>query len=349
MAGRKKRRQKPKQGQRQKNRITPFLKNERVHFIFGVIVAFAGIFVLLSVISFFFTGAADQSKVINKTYLEVVRSGAPEIDNWTGAGGAYIAERIVNEGFGLFSVLIPFFLIYIGLRIMRVSSIPFPKALFITAFGLIGGSVSSAFILDGIFPHGHVKWGGEHGLQIERILESSVGWPGIVLLILLFITIIVVTIRKSSIYKIQKTLINGASSLAPQNNPPLDEDEDDWDEPEKEKKPGLIKRFFLWMKKTRRSGKKEYEEEDSEFDEPEAAATNTARNGSKPAATSPNPFTTKQRLPVEDEFEVIVPKDDEAAHAPHREEDKKEEETIPAELLPEEDYDPRKDLSSFRF
>lgn len=349
MAKRKKRRQKPKQRQRQKNRIIPFLKNERVHFIFGVIVAFIGIFMLLAIISFFFTGAADQSKVINKTYLEVIRSGASEIDNWTGAGGAYIAERLVNEGFGLFSALIPFFLIYIGLRIMRVSNFPFLKALFITAFGLIGGSVSSAFILDRIFPHSHVKWGGEHGIQIERILESSVGWPGIILLILLFITIIVVVIRKNSIYKIQDTLINGTSSFVPQNETPPTIDEDDRDEPEKEKKTGLIKRFFLWLKKVKQSREKEHEEEEDETDETETVTTNTAHNVPKSAVMSPKPPTPKQQLPIEDEFEVIVPKDDETVHTAHREENKKEEETTLTELLPEEDYDPRKDLSSFRF
>lgn len=356
MARRKKiirRKQKPKQGQ--KNRVISFLKNERVHFISGVIVAFIGIFMLLAIVSFFFTGAADQSKVLNKTYTELIRSEAPEVDNWTGAGGAYIAERLVNEGFGLFSALIPIFLIYIGLRMMKVSNFPFLKALFITAFGLIGGSVSSAFILDGLFPDTHVKWGGAHGMQIERILESSVGWPGIVLLILLFITIIVVALRKSSMYKIQETLINGTSSLAPQNETTPTTEEDDWDEPEKEKKPGLIKRFFTWLKKVRPFAEEGHEKETDEENKfgtgrQETVTTDRAHNFTEPVVISPKPFTAKQQLPIEDEFEVIVPKDDEAVHTPHPEEEKKEkEETALTDLLPEEDYDPRKDLSSFRF
>src|SRR5690554_7600886 len=114
------------------------LKNDRFHFILGVIIAFIGIFMLLAIISFLFTGAADQSNVLNRSFWELVRSDTPEIQNWTGAGGAYVAERLVNDGFGIASVFIPLFLIYAGLRIMRVSKFSFFKALFITAFGLIG-------------------------------------------------------------------------------------------------------------------------------------------------------------------------------------------------------------------
>ena len=120
MAKSNKKRQRPKQRQSRKNRVVSFFKNERVQFILGVIIAFMGIFMLLAILSFFFTGAADQSKVINKSYMEVVRSGTSEIDNWTGAGGAYMAERLVNDWFGLFSALIPLFLIFVGLRIMNV-------------------------------------------------------------------------------------------------------------------------------------------------------------------------------------------------------------------------------------
>src|SRR5699024_4105335 len=125
-----------------------------------------------------FTGASDQSKVNNISFWELVRSSTHQVENWTGAGGAFIAERIVNEWFGIFSVLIPFFFVFVGLRLMRVSNVSFIKALFITAFGLIGGSIASAFILNRIFPNSHIKWGGTHGHQIESFLESTVGWPG---------------------------------------------------------------------------------------------------------------------------------------------------------------------------
>ena len=194
--------------------MVQFLRNERVHFIFGVIVAFTGIFILLAIISFLFTGASDQSQVLNRSFWEVIRSNAPEIQNWTGAGGAYLAERLVNEGFGIASAIIPLFLIYLGLRIMKVTKFPFLKAFFIAAFSLIGLSIANALILDKIFTSMHVKWGGSHGLQIEQILNNSVGKPGIVLLLLLIGVVIAVIVRKSSMHKIQETLIHSKPSFA---------------------------------------------------------------------------------------------------------------------------------------
>ena len=94
-----------------KNAFTSFLKSERTHFLAGVVISFIGLFIFLSMISFLFTGGADQSKVINKTYLEVVKDSTLTIDNWTGAAGAFIAENLVNNWFGIFSILIPIFII----------------------------------------------------------------------------------------------------------------------------------------------------------------------------------------------------------------------------------------------
>ncbi len=251
MAKKKKRtlRKKTTSSQKQENEFITFLKSERLRFIMGVVVAFIGIFMLLAIISFFFTGAADQSKVLNKSFMQLIRSNVPEVDNWTGAGGAYIAEILVNDWFGIFSTLIPIFLIYIGLRMMKVSDLSFLKALFITTFGVISGSIASAFILDRIFPGTHIKWGGgTHGIQIEQILDSSVGWPGIVLIILLFIVIVAVLIRKSSMYKIQQKLVNSKPSFTMLNDEEqTSTDECEIPESDEEKKAGLIKRFFAFF------------------------------------------------------------------------------------------------------
>ena len=323
-----------------------FLKNERFHFIIGVIIAFAGIFMLLAIISFFFTGAADQSKVLNRSFFELIRSGAPEVDNWTGAGGAYIAEMLVNDWFGVFSALIPLFLIYIGLLIMRVSDFSFLKALFITAFGLICGSITSAFIMDRIIPDSHVKWGGAHGTEIEQILENSVGWPGVVLLILLFILIIAVIFRKSSMYMIQHTLVNSKPSFTKQEEDEERMDEQDLTNREKERRPGPLSRFFTWLRKKRETIIEPDEINQSE-ETPENELPLTTLNSDSPSLRSSK--VRNQPLP-DDGFEVIVPKDDEVAHTQNPLDNKQsEEESNPFETEQQEDYDPRKDLSSFRF
>lgn len=189
------------------------MKNERVHFITGILVAFLGIFTLLSIISFFFTGAADQSKVLNRSFLELIQDKQLEVENWASTGGAFLSEILVNRWFGIFSILIPFFVIYLGLRMMKVSSFSFIKALLITAFGMICGSITSAFILGHLFPRSHINWGGAHGSQIEQLLENSIGVPGMILLVLLFILIVVILFRQSSMHRIQETLINSKTTF----------------------------------------------------------------------------------------------------------------------------------------
>ncbi|MDD2514306.1 MAG: DNA translocase FtsK 4TM domain-containing protein [Proteiniphilum sp.] len=326
-----------------------FLSNERVHFLTGVVIAFIGIFLLLAITSFFFTGAADQSKVLNRSFFELIRAGNTGVDNWTGAGGAFMAELLVNGWFGIFSVLIPLFMIYIGLRIMKVSDFSFMKALFITTFGLVCGSIASAFILGRLFPNSHVNWGGAHGLQIEQILESSIGWPGVALLILLFLVILAVILRKSSIYTIQKSLVNSKPSFFRQEpeEETFEEDEETF-EPITEKKPGLISSLFNRIKKR-------FHADEEEDNEPTTEDEITHDRNEDPAVTFTfSPETTGLQTPLQHsatqgDFEVIVPKEDEPAH--------------PGELVSEtpvkpeqeeqtglqEDYDPRKDLSAFRF
>jgi S-DNA-T family DNA segregation ATPase FtsK/SpoIIIE len=335
-------------GKKGVNRLA-FLKNERVHFLAGVVIAFIGIFLLLAIISFFFTGAADQSKVLNLSFFELVRSDNADVDNWTGAGGAFLAEIMVNDWFGIFSAMIPLFLILIGLRIMKVSDLSFMKALFITAFGLISGSIASAFILGNLFPTSHINWGGAHGTAIEQLLENSIGWPGVVLLILLFLVTLIVILRKSSIYAIQKGLANSKPSLyqeKPEEESPVEEE---FSEPLTAKQPGVLRRLFGRLKRKLASDPGGDQENHSPDEMP---------HGNHEEPTVPLTFTAEPKMhpsPFQADavqqggFEVVIPKDDETLppvtgdlHA-----DMGQGQEPETGLM--EDYDPRRDLSSYRF
>ncbi|MDD4014614.1 MAG: DNA translocase FtsK 4TM domain-containing protein [Petrimonas sp.] len=325
--------------------IISFLKNERVRFIFGILVAFLGIFTLLAIISFFFTGAADQSKVLNKSFWELTQDKQLEVDNWTSTGGAFLAETLVNKWFGLFSILIPFFVIYLGLRLMKVSDFSFIKVLLITAFGLVCGSITSAFIFGRLFPKSHINWGGAHGSQIERLLESSIGVPGMILLVLLFILIIVIVFRQSSMHKIQETLINSKPTFNgnKESQPPIELEFDEKEEPEEKKKPGIWRKLFSFKK----TDKPETETE------PEVLLQNREQTPLPVTQNTVPPIRKKE--PANDVFEVFVPKDEiqvaenkpEEKASPLAESDTNEETDPDVEIL--EDYDPKKDLSSFAF
>ncbi len=323
--------------QKSDNKWIEFFKSERLHFLLGVIIAFAGIFIFLSMVSFPFTGAADQSKVLNRSFVELVNDKNLQVNNWTGVGGAFIAEGLINGGFGIFSVLIPFFIVYVGLRLMKVSNFSFFKALFFTALGLIGGSIASAFVLGKLFPDSHINWGGSHGVRIEQLLESSIGWPGVILVIGLFFIVFWVLVRKNSVHAIRQTLVYDKAESDTAEEGASDALADNGAEgetrAETDATPSFLKRLFGIRKKNKEEGDGEERET--------VGADDAAMQNEEPSLADKN------------DFEVVVPDDDEPVAIPSievsvpsfMEEERRKERNV--DFL--DDYDPRKDLSSFRF
>ncbi|MFA7103655.1 MAG: DNA translocase FtsK 4TM domain-containing protein [Dysgonamonadaceae bacterium] len=318
--------------------IISFIKNERVHFVLGALLVFIGIFMLLAMISFFVTGAQDQSIVQNKTYSELTRTKDVDISNWVGVAGAFVAEIFINEWFGIFSLLIPMFVIYLGLRLIKVYYISFLQIVLITTYGLFAGSISSAFILGKIFPNSHINWGGGHGNHLEGILENSIGWPGMVLLILLFVLVAVVWYRKSNMYKIRNKIAQTTSKLQ------RTEESETSNDSTKEKKPSLLKKIISLLKK--KYTKEEIEESDESVEsghipfEVSKPETVVAANMDK----SPNNSASiNDDVPVDDDFEVIVAKGEDTVSSNQISSEQREQ----MKLM--EEYDPRKDLSMFKF
>ena len=329
-----------------RNALANFFKSERTHFLAGVVIAFVGLFIFLSIISFFFTGGADQSKVDNKTFFELVNDKTLSVDNWTGAGGAFIAQRFINDWFGIFSILIPLFISLVGLRWMRVWDGSLTKSFIFISLVVIFGSITSSFILGNLFSTSFINWGGNHGNSIEYILENSIGWPGIVLLILLFTIVLVVMYKKSSMFKIQSTISKGIQRM---NNNGEESEEGhiegiDYNEPAEAKEPNLFKKAirFIFPKK----------ENDSTGSESDEAKGTIYQNDT----STSNISSEKDDTNTINDFEVIVPEQDEIVDVKQSEAETKtfENDLSPInEIIDEEtgevleDYDPKKDLSSF--
>lgn len=342
-------------GKSKKNAFINFFKSERTHFLFGVVIGFIGLFMFLSIISFFFTGDADQSKVMNKTFFELVNNNNITVDNWTRAGGAFIAQTLVNDCFGIFAVLMPVFLILLGLRWMKVWKGSLAKSFIFIALAIIFGSISIAFVSK-LFPESFIVWGGKHGNYIENILENSIGWPGIVLLIILFAIVLVVLYKKSSMFKIQSTLSKGIQRM--NNNG--DESEDDAPDfvvessahQDAPKEQGKWKKAFGFMvcKRSEGSDDDDDDDDDERTDSNNTIVTKENRSEKRTSLRSSKPNDDS------DEFEVIIP-DEEEMLPKEEKETTSPSTTITAkgEIVDEatgeilEDFDPKKDLSTFSF
>lgn len=325
--------------------LLELIKKERSKFLFGVCLTFIGAYILLGIISFFFTGDADQSKVVNKYFLDLL-SQKQQISNWTGVAGAFIAEIFVNKWFGIFSILIPVYFILMGLKLMRVLNISAIRTFLLFAFTIIWGSITSTFILSRLVPDSHIIWGGAHGQYTENVLEAALGIPGVLMCIILFLIIFIIITKKASMEFFRSLFKN---PLKKSEGDPEPDNFYEYDQPEEEK-PSLLRRLFSWLKKRKNNTENPINQEDEGFSiEIPAEKIIKAKNNS----TS---------LQVDDSFEIVVPKDEDFIQPIEKKVPVQpevsaiktpEQGNATDDILPEneemEEYDPTKDLSNFHF
>lgn len=209
------------------------IKKERPRFLSGVSFIFIGAYSLLAQISFFFTGAADQSKIENKSFWDLM-SEKQFITNWTGVAGAYIAERTINQWLGIFSLAVFVLLIILGLNLMRVIKINTIKYFLLTAFIAIWGSITCSLTLSKAISETHIIWGGAHGQYIEHLLETLIGIPGLVLLLLLFFIIFLVIVKKDIMDSIRNLLLRFVGKKEREEEIDFEEEEIVEEEPKKQ-------------------------------------------------------------------------------------------------------------------
>ena len=82
--------------------------NRRQKFVVGIVFIFFSLALILSFISYFITGNADQSAVNQLTNRSL------EAENWLGKLGAYLADFFLYQGFGVTSFLFVRILFLVG-------------------------------------------------------------------------------------------------------------------------------------------------------------------------------------------------------------------------------------------
>lgn len=171
----------------------PFLKKlnealtgQSARMLFGIFISCVAVYMLVSFISYFSSCVKDQA-LINSVPI----GGSGPVSNAGGEGGARIAEFLINESFGLGSVVIVFWLFCVGIRFLigkpRFRILDFTiKCLIvlITASLIIGLLTISA--------HTSVNWGGYHGRYVNEFIVHFIGWTGAVLLSIFMLSLFVV-------------------------------------------------------------------------------------------------------------------------------------------------------------
>ncbi len=163
---------------------------------YGLILLAIAIFVLVSVVSFFFFWRDDQSVT---QWGQIFAASGEEVRNLGGKLGAVTANSIVGEWFGLFGICIPVVLIILALRIMRFKPMFLRKSVRLSLILMILGSIALGYLFDeawGVFGSG---LGGAHGIYVARWLKSVLGLVGTGLLLLLAFIIYAVYINRNTI------------------------------------------------------------------------------------------------------------------------------------------------------
>ena len=183
--------------------IDKIFHNERLNFVLGILLLFIAGYLIWAFISYFTTGAADQSMIETPKDGEVLNQNG-EFTNSCGSLGAYSAWFFVKRCFGLPAFLIPVFLLLVGVNLMRAYKVNLLKWFMSLAIIMIWASVTLAKFMTPFFSDAHFNPGGDHGLAICEILEGLVGAPGLTLLLAISALAFLIYLSAETIFLIRK-------------------------------------------------------------------------------------------------------------------------------------------------
>ena len=184
--------------------IIRFFRSETLHFIAGLVFTLFGIFLLISLTSFIFTGQADQSEVESLS-SEIIKIKT-EIQNWGGTTGAILANILINKwvGFGAYGLAL--WIIISGLYMMRVVESGYWKASVLCLLGTIIVSLFFGFLYQLTGHISFVVWGGNHGKVITELLFQHTGVTGAGMIIAVLVVIFLILISHSTIDFIRRAI-----------------------------------------------------------------------------------------------------------------------------------------------
>ncbi|MDP4268684.1 MAG: DNA translocase FtsK [Bacteroidota bacterium] len=185
------------------DKIKQLYNSEITHFVIGLLLFVFDVLLIVSFISFFYTGAADQSKLENKTLFELikVKNG---IENWAGSSGAFLSNFFLNRTFGVSSFFLVYFLALTSLNLMKAQQFRLFKHFAFSAVGLIWGSLFFGFFFVDTMDSSFLYLGGSHGFYMSELLQANVGWIGTCLIIVFTFLLALIVVNADTIPFLRK-------------------------------------------------------------------------------------------------------------------------------------------------
>ncbi len=157
-----------------KSKSGSFFTDERIKFIFGVLISGFAFYLLLACVSYLFWWKTDLSL----SDSQVVSNADVNVRNWSGKSGHYLAKMMMGYGFGYGAFFIPLIFSAVGLYLLNFPKINIWKLVTKFTFAAIILSLILGFIFgeaDGYLGGGP---GGAQGFKITEWLNSFTGKIG---------------------------------------------------------------------------------------------------------------------------------------------------------------------------
>lgn len=219
-----------------KKKTTNNDNKERLSFIFGAILFGISIYLCFAFVSYFSTGAADQTLIEEPRDGEVLNEHH-EFENTCGSLGAYAAWFFIKRCFGLPAFLIPLLLFVVAIHLMKAYRVNLLKWILSVALLMIWASVALATFLQPLFADASFSPGGDHGMFISNFIGNLVGAPGLTAILALIAVAFLTYFSAATVIFIRKMLnptlyinkvkftVNRPGEAEPENYEPEEEEE----------------------------------------------------------------------------------------------------------------------------
>jgi len=167
-------------------KIRSWATGTNMRLLTGIFLACAAVYFTISFVSYFATCLQDAS-AISHTAVGMARN----VENTGGEGGARLSDFLINDTFGLGSIVVIIWLYIMGLKLLtgkpRFKSVDFTIKCIVAiiAVSLIIGLVT-------IGADTSVNWGGYHGRYVNEFVIHFLGWTGAFILCIFVIAMFIV-------------------------------------------------------------------------------------------------------------------------------------------------------------
>ena len=165
--------------------IKEALTGTSARIIFGIFLGCLAVYLGVAFVSYFVNCVNDQSSINSYSI-----GNATDIANSAGEGGARLSEFLINESFGLGSIVIIFWIGAISLKMLighpRFKTVNFTIKCLVALI-----TVSLIVGLSTIALHSPINWGGFHGRYVNEWIMHMVGNIGAVLVCVFMISLFV--------------------------------------------------------------------------------------------------------------------------------------------------------------